>query len=118
MNFLHGAVKTNDIKKLEILLTKLNKSDIDEDMLDALNEIDPIIAKDVDYGIARKRFKWTLLHSVCYFGHLEVFNLLIDKFNALKGKDKHYITQLSHLAINRGGYSIWCKCVESLGAEF
>src|SRR4051812_22147798 len=52
MKFLHRAAKANNIKQLDILLTKFNKYDIDEDMSDALNEIDPIIAMDVDYGLA------------------------------------------------------------------
>jgi hypothetical protein len=100
MDLLHMMVKMNKAGATEFLIKTF---DIDVNMLI------PHLAEEHS-----RKSEWTVLHTACFYGHVEVFGILVDMFDALKDKD---VTDLSLFTIDKGHVSIWCRFVEEFGAE-
>ena len=65
-----------------------------------------------------KKTGWTVLHTVVFNGHLTMFKLLADRYKALAGKDRSFVTDLSNLAIYSGEVDMFFMLVENYEADF
>ena len=93
MILLHFGTREN---RIEAIKDFIKKFDID------VNTITPQVAEVPEYENV-----WTIMHTACVHGHLEIVKLLADEFGALEGKCKDYISDLICMAAYRGNINVW-----------
>lgn len=111
----HLTAIQNNAKALDILIRRYGVSEnlIDEDGWNIAKQDCEQLAKSFINETG-----WTVLHTAVFHGHVETFELLVNKHNALVGKDKHYVTDMSILALRNGHIKLWSMLVEKHGADF
>jgi hypothetical protein len=70
------------------------------------------------YGDLYRECVHEALYLACYHGRIEIFRLLVEKFNTLEDESLQYITELSYVAIDNGNVEMWNVLVNEFDADF
>jgi ankyrin repeat protein len=133
---LHDAARANAVDVMRVLFDRFDtpRGAVDRDLLTHVaikaNAIDVVRMLGDEHSISvtkvfpclalRVEYKrvWTMLHTACFYGHVEMVKLLVGRFEALRGKGQQYVNDLALLALRNGQAIMFLTLVEEYGADF